>query len=180
MYSWLTHLLSAVTRTLNMMQASSCRRVPPAGLKMAIPSTQEEGCMDLVNHNDCADGKLHCRPTATKELRTPINGSAIIKDVISKLIKRDPEQTEFHQAAHEVLVSLVPVIEANPEFADNNLLERMVEPERTISFRVPWTDDLGATHVNRFNMTLRPGCFELHCLVVSLLNSLSSSCYFDT
>jgi len=165
---------------MNMMQAS--RRVAPAVLNMVIPSTQEEACMDFVNENDCANGKLHCRPTATKALRTPIDGSTIVKEVISTLIKRDPDQTEFHQAAREVLESLVPVIEANPEFADNSLLERMVEPERTISFRVPWTDDSGATHVNRFDVTPPPGSFEPHCLVASLSECISSSCscYYDT
>ena len=133
--------------------------------------------MDLVNENDCADGKLHCRPTATKALRTPIDGSAIIKEVISSLIKRDPDQTEFHQAAREVLESLVPVIQANPEFADNSLLERMVEPERTISFRVPWTDDSGATHVNRLIKHYLPASLSLTASLAPIL--CPSFSYFD-
>ena len=121
----------------------------------------------MDNENDCADGKLHCHPMATKSLRTSIDGSTIIKEVISSLIKRDPDQTEFHQAAREILESLVPVIEAHPEFADNSLLERLVEPERTISFRVPWSDDSGATHVNRFDVITPPGSSYSPCLIPS-------------
>jgi len=104
---------------------------------------------------------------ATKALRTSIDGSSIIKEVISSLIERDPDQTEFHQAAREILESLVPVIEAHPEFADNSLLERLVEPERTISFRVPWSDDSGATHVNRFDVITPPGSSYPPCLIPS-------------
>ena len=131
----------------------------------------------MDSENDCADGKLYCRPTATKALRTPIDGSAIIKEVISSLIKRDPDQTEFHQAAREVLESLVPVIEAHPEFADNSLLERMVEPERTISFRVPWTDDSGATHVNRLIKHHLPASLSLTASCTPIL--CPSFSYFD-
>ncbi len=67
--------------------------------------------------------------------------------IYAKVVARDPEQTEFHQAVKEVLESLEPVLEANPEYI--SIVERVVEPERLIHFRVPWVDDTGNTQVNR-------------------------------
>ncbi|NQX82131.1 MAG: NADP-specific glutamate dehydrogenase [Flavobacteriaceae bacterium] len=70
-------------------------------------------------------------------------------------------QTEFLQAVHEVAETVIPFIEENPKYQGKKLLERMVEPERTIIFRVPWTDDSGEIHVNRgfrveFNSAIGP------------------------
>ena len=62
---------------------------------------------------------------------------------------RDPYQPEFLQAVEEVMMSLWPFIEKNPKYAQYALLERLVEPERAIQFRVSWMDDQGQTHVNR-------------------------------
>ena len=62
---------------------------------------------------------------------------------------RDPHQPEFHQAVTEVMESLWPFIEQNPKYADKKLLERLVEPERIIQFRVSWVDDNGEVQVNR-------------------------------
>ena len=67
--------------------------------------------------------------------------------IYAKVVARDPDQPEFHQAVKEVLESLEPVLEANPEYI--SVVERVVEPERLIHFRVPWVDDAGNTHVNR-------------------------------
>jgi len=67
--------------------------------------------------------------------------------IYAKVVARDPEQPEFHQAVKEVLESLEPVLEENPEFI--SVVERVVEPERLIHFRVPWVDDAGITQVNR-------------------------------
>ena len=67
--------------------------------------------------------------------------------IYAKVVARDPEQTEFHQAVKEVLESLEPVLEANPEYIP--IVERVVEPERLIHFRVPWADDEGNAQVNR-------------------------------
>ena len=64
-----------------------------------------------------------------------------------KVVARDPDQPEFHQAVKEVLESLEPVLEANPEYI--SVVERVVEPERLIHFRVPWVDDSGVIQVNR-------------------------------
>ena len=67
-----------------------------------------------------------------------------------KIVKhKDGNQTEFVQAVTEVLHSLGPVLEQHPEYIDNNILERIVEPERALQFRVPWVDDEGNTQVNR-------------------------------
>ncbi|RSS62243.1 NADP-specific glutamate dehydrogenase [Streptomyces sp. WAC07061] len=75
--------------------------------------------------------------------------------------RRNPAQPEFHQAVREVLDTLAPVFAARPEYAEAGLVERLVEPERQIIFRVPWTDDHGRVHVNRgyrveFNSALGP------------------------
>ncbi|MFD5671893.1 NADP-specific glutamate dehydrogenase [Streptomyces sp. NPDC058728] len=77
--------------------------------------------------------------------------------------RRNPAQPEFHQAVREVLDTLAPVFAARPEYADPAvaLVERLLEPERQIVFRVPWTDDRGRVHVNRgyrveFNSALGP------------------------
>ncbi|TPV94994.1 MAG: NADP-specific glutamate dehydrogenase [Myxococcales bacterium FL481] len=66
-----------------------------------------------------------------------------------ELRARDPGETEFHQAVEEVVESLWPFIQENKRYADAEILRRMVEPERVILFRVPWTDDAGHVHVNR-------------------------------
>ena len=68
---------------------------------------------------------------------------------LARLKRRDPEQPEFHQAVDEVLRSLWPFLEANPHYRDAGILERMVEPERVILFRVPWVNDAGQVQVNR-------------------------------
>ena len=89
--------------------------------------------------------------------------------VIELVREKNPEQPEFIQAVTEVLQSLEPVIEAHPEYEKASLLERLVEPERVIMFRVPWADDEGNVHVNRgfrvqFNSAIGPykGGLRLH------------------
>lgn len=84
-----------------------------------------------------------------------------IDNVLSGVIARNPAQPEFIQAVDEVLNSLRPVIDANPKYQDLNLIERIVEPERQIIFRVPWVDDNGKVQVNRgyrvqFNSAIGP------------------------
>jgi glutamate dehydrogenase (NADP+) len=68
---------------------------------------------------------------------------------LERLKARDPVQPEFHQAVEEVLRSIWPFVRQHPKYQDHALLERLVEPERVIMFRVPWTDDHGAVQVNR-------------------------------
>lgn len=72
-----------------------------------------------------------------------------IERVLAELKEKNANEPEFLQTAEEVLSSLSPVIDAHPEYEKVALLERMVEPERTIEFRVPWVDDNGQVHVNR-------------------------------
>lgn len=74
---------------------------------------------------------------------------ASLHQFLEKVLARDPGQPEFHQAVTEVFESLWPFLEKNPEYKERALLERMVEPERVIHFRVSWTDDQGRVHVNR-------------------------------
>lgn len=92
-----------------------------------------------------------------------------VEDVIKKVEFDSPGQTEFHATVKEVLHSIVPVLEKNPRYKEQAVLERIVEPERTISFRVTWVDDKGEVHVNRgyrvqFNSCLGPykGGLRLH------------------
>ena len=68
---------------------------------------------------------------------------------LDRLKQRDPHQPEFHQAVEEVLRSLWPFLEANPRYLQAGIVERLVEPERAILFRVPWVDDAGQVQVNR-------------------------------
>jgi len=77
------------------------------------------------------------------------NVQSYIEDVLAKVKQRDGHQVEFIQAVEEVFHSLGPVLEARPEFVEANILERIVEPERAIVFRVPWVDDKGQLQVNR-------------------------------
>ena len=89
--------------------------------------------------------------------------------VLEELKKNNPYQPEFIQAATEVLESLSPVVDTDPRYEKAGLLERLVEPERTIMFRIPWVDDNGEVHVNRgyrvqFNSAIGPykGGLRLH------------------
>ena len=84
-----------------------------------------------------------------------------VQRVLDQIKAKDPEQTLFIQAATEILESLEPVMEAHPEYEENHILERFVEPERVIMFRVPWIDDNGVAQVNRgyrveFNSAIGP------------------------
>jgi glutamate dehydrogenase (NADP+) len=72
-----------------------------------------------------------------------------IAEVITRVKTKNPAEPEFHQAVEEVLESLRLVLQRHPEFKHSRLLERFVEPERVLMFRVPWTDDRGNIHVNR-------------------------------
>ena len=72
-----------------------------------------------------------------------------LKRVYDGLAKRNANEPEFLQAVREVLESIQPVVEKHPEYEKAGLIERLVEPERIISFRVPWVDDQGKVQVNR-------------------------------
>ena len=87
--------------------------------------------------------------------------SEYLKDLMARVEKRNAGETEFHQTVREVLESIEPVIEARPDLVKAGVIERMVEPERIIKFRVPWVDDKGVVQVNRgfriqFNSAIGP------------------------
>ena len=87
--------------------------------------------------------------------------NAYLNGIYEDLAARYAEQHEFLEAVHEVLETLVPVVEADPRYEQQNIIGRMVEPERIIMFRVPWVDDQGKVQVNRgyrvqFNSAIGP------------------------
>ena len=84
-----------------------------------------------------------------------------INDVIDLVVSKNPNEPEFHQAVKEVLYSIEPVFEDHPEYVEAAILERIVEPERVVMFRVPWLDDNNKVQVNRgyrvqFNSAIGP------------------------
>ncbi len=98
-----------------------------------------------------------------------MNGREYVNSVLETVKSRNKGEKEFQDAVTEVLNSLVPVFDKHPEFVEAGLLERIVEPERQIMFRVPWVDDAGKVHVNRgfriqFNSAIGPykGGLRLH------------------
>ncbi|NMO94452.1 NADP-specific glutamate dehydrogenase [Paenibacillus lemnae] len=84
-----------------------------------------------------------------------------VQNVFETVQKRNPNESEFHQAVKEIVDSLIPVFSKHPKYQEAGILERLVEPERVISFRVPWVDDQGKIQVNRgfrvqFNSAIGP------------------------
>jgi len=84
-----------------------------------------------------------------------------LNELYERVVKRNPGETEFHQTVEEVLSSIEPVLEQSPVYIESGVIERMVEPERIIKFRVPWVDDNGKVQVNRgyriqFNSAIGP------------------------
>ncbi|MCK6503833.1 NADP-specific glutamate dehydrogenase [Myxococcota bacterium] len=85
----------------------------------------------------------------------------LVDSMMADLIAKNPAEPQFHQAAREVLESVIPVMDAFPAYRQARILERMVEPERVVMFRVPWVDDRGNVQVNRgfrvqFNSAIGP------------------------
>lgn len=80
---------------------------------------------------------------AVKDVSTKVSA------FMEKIIAKNPGETEFHQAVHEVAHSLMPFLEENPKYQEAKILERIAEPERVIMFRVPWMDDKGEIQINR-------------------------------
>ncbi len=90
-----------------------------------------------------------------------MEASTVIQSVYDQVIKRNPGESEFHQAVKEVLDCLQPVLDKHPEYVKARILDRLVEPERQLIFRVPWQDDKGDFQINRgfrieFNSALGP------------------------
>lgn len=87
--------------------------------------------------------------------------STALTDFMNEVKAKNPAQPEFHQAVEEVVGSLLPVVDKHPEYRKANILDRIIEPERVIIFRIPWMDDNGDVHVNRgyrieFNSAIGP------------------------
>lgn len=78
-----------------------------------------------------------------------VDAKNYVNEVYTKVSKRDPDQPEYLQAVKEFFDTIEPVFAAHPELIEKNILERLVEPERIIQFRVPWVDDQGEVNVNR-------------------------------
>ena len=103
-----------------------------------------------------------------------------LEDFMSGLIKRNPGETEFHQAVEEVAATVIPFINKNPVYIENQILERMTEPDRTIIFRVCWEDDSGKLRTNKgyrvqFNNSIGPykgGLRFHHSVNLSILKFL--------
>ena len=98
--------------------------------------------------------------TELKDTET-IKAKGYVHEVFEKVKQRNPNESEFHQVVKEMFDSLVPVFAKHPEYMEQSILERIVEPERVISFRVPWVDDRGKVQVNRgfrvqFNSAIGP------------------------
>lgn len=94
-----------------------------------------------------------------KSSKSEVN--AYIQSVLETVVQRNPGELEFHQAVREFMHSMIPVLEREPKYIEHNILERIVEPERLITFRVPWVDDEGKVRVNRgyrvqFNSAIGP------------------------
>ncbi|WP_407923685.1 NADP-specific glutamate dehydrogenase [Cohnella fermenti] len=94
-------------------------------------------------------------------MSTQVSADAYIEQIFSKVQQKNPNESEFHQAVYEILVTLKPVLEQHPEFIEQGIVESIVEPERMVTFRVPWLDDAGRVQVNRgfrvqFNSAIGP------------------------
>ena len=93
--------------------------------------------------------------------QTITKGEQYIHEVFEQVKKRNPNEPEFHQAVYEIFESLIPVFDKHPHYMEEGVLERIVEPERVLTFRVPWVDDQGKVQVNRgfrvqFNSAIGP------------------------
>ncbi|WP_052487146.1 NADP-specific glutamate dehydrogenase [Gordoniibacillus kamchatkensis] len=99
--------------------------------------------------------------TSLPTLHEELTAKDYVQSVYETVIKRNPHESEFHQAVKEILDSLIPVLTKHPKYRQNGILERILEPERLITFRVPWVDDQGTVRVNRgfrvqFNSAIGP------------------------
>ena len=102
--------------------------------------------------------------------------SRFVDDFMAYVNAKSPGEPEFHQAVREVVMTLEPVIERHPKYREAKILERIIEPERAILFRVPWLDDNGEIHVNRgyrveFNSAIGPYKGGLRFLIPPLTSA---------
>ena len=84
--------------------------------------------------------------TTNISVSSPLNAAKdYVESIYNQVVARDPHEKEFHQAVREFVDSLVPVLAQHPKYREHGILERLVEPERMITFRIPWVDDQGKT-----------------------------------
>ena len=94
-----------------------------------------------------------------------------VEGFMAELIAKNPGEKEFHQAVREVVESVAPYIMQNPHLLDQKIMERIVEPERMIMFRVPWMDDKGEIHVNRgFRVQMNSAIGPYKCGMQGMFN----------
>lgn len=133
-----------------------------------LPFSAEKSFRKVVNRADLCYNKIVKRNKARRSFNMAIK-NAYLKELLERVEKRNQGEPEFIQAVTEVLMTLEPVVEKRPDLVEAGVLERMVEPERQIMFRVPWVDDNGKVQVNRgfrvqFNSAIGPykGGIRLH------------------
>ena len=118
-----------------------------SGLSQNVPGEgSKEGCLFIVNRSQTLQIK---------------ESQMFVEKIMEEVKRKKPAEPEFHQAAREVAESLEPVMEHEPDLRRMKILERMIEPERVLMFRVPWMDDNGVPQVNRgfrveFNSAIGP------------------------
>src|SRR5690606_32290148 len=130
------------SRMLRMPTAQTSQKVPT---RRRNTTTSDAAAGLRVRAGRC--GVLPAVPDRKSSMQP--STSTTINDVFEAALARNPGEPEFHQALSEVLESIEPVITQHPEYVEAGILERLVEPERQVIFRVPWVDDEGIIRVNR-------------------------------
>jgi glutamate dehydrogenase (NADP+) len=110
-----------------------------------------------------------------------------MENILAEIVQRDPDQREFHQAVFEVMETVKPVLDRNPEYRRQAVIARITEPERVIMFRVPWMDDQGQVYVNRgfrveMNSAIGPykGGLRFHpSVTLSIIKFLAFEQFFE-
>jgi glutamate dehydrogenase (NADP+) len=121
-----------------------------AGVQLVVAAVRLAGQFRrLTGGTRRQEGQEMTTRLATADIDDPTTLPESVRPAYEAVLRRNPGEPEFHQAVHEVLASIVPVLREEPQFLREGILERLVEPERQIIFRVPWTDDAGGVHVNR-------------------------------
>ncbi len=125
---------------LRCVTVSECPPMRPKGVSECPP--REEKSVGASR-----GGVYDSHPNSTRIRGGTMNRKAA--EFVQKVVERNPGEPEFHQAVQEVVDSVMPYMEENPKYLKARILERMVEPERVIMFRVPWMNDKGEVQVNR-------------------------------
>lgn len=128
--------------------------------KTGVPFLKHQRFFSQFYFNDLKE--CIAKVTTNISVTSPLTAAQeYVESIYNQVVARDPHESEFHQAVREFVDSLVPVLAQHPKYREHGILERLVEPERMVTFRVPWVDDQGKTQVNRgfrvqFNSALGP------------------------